>query len=165
MTIETDRLILVSLTPGQLELWMENLPALESELGCFYDSDPMEGSFLGIVKKQLALIKDDEPNYLFYSFWFIIRREGRVVVGSADFKGRPNKDGELEIGYGLGKKYEHHGYMTETVRAMSQWALGQKTVTSVVAETEKDNIASQNVLMHCGFKQYKQARTFWWKLC
>ena len=48
---------------------------------------------------------------MWHSFFFIIRREDRVVVGSADFKDVPNKDGEVEIGYGLGKEYEHNGYM------------------------------------------------------
>ena len=30
----------------------------------------------------------------------------RIVVGSADFKGLPNAQGEVEIGYGLGKEFE-----------------------------------------------------------
>ena len=51
-----------------------------------------------------------------------IRKSDNVVVGSADFKNVPDEKGQVEIGYGLGKAFEHEGYMTEAVRAMCSWA-------------------------------------------
>jgi len=164
MTVETNRLTLVPLTAQQLKLWIENIAALEKELTCSYDAEPLTGVFLEILKGQLTITENDELNYLFHSFWLIIRKEDRVVVGSADFKALPDANGEVEIGYGLGKKYEHHGYMTEAVQAMCNWAMSQKTITHIIAETENDNIPSQNILTRCGFTQYKQADTLWWRL-
>lgn len=162
--IETQRLSLIPLTERQLNLWIENIAALECELGCIYRAEPLTGIFLDIVKQQYEIVKKDSSNYLYHTFWFIIHKVDRVVVGSADFKNIPNEKGEVEIGYGLGKEFEHNGYMTETVNAMCEWALSQKAVSCVIAETERDNRASHRVLERCNFRLYKQEENLWWKL-
>lgn len=51
--------------------------------------------------------------------------------------------------------------MTETVKALCDFAFS-RGVSEVIAETERDNIASQNVLKRCGFEIYKQGETLWW---
>jgi ribosomal-protein-alanine N-acetyltransferase len=162
--IETDRLYLIPLTANQLKLWIEDIPSLEKELNCTYCAEPMNGIFLDIVKGQYKITVEDEANYLYHSFWFLIHKVDRIVVGSADFKGLPNMDGEVEIGYGLGKEFEHNGYMTEAVKAMCQWAIKQEKIKYIIAETDIDGIPSQRILRRCGFKQYKQGDTLWWKL-
>lgn len=164
MIIQTERLKLTPLSPRLLNLWTENISALESELDCSYEAEPMEGFFLDIVKGQLTITEKDPANYLWHSFWLIIRKTDRVVVGSADFKGIPDGNGQVEIGYGLGKAFEHCGYMTEAVKSMCCWALKQKGVKHVIAETDKDGFASQRILMRCGFKKYCEAETIWWRL-
>ena len=45
----------------------------------------------------------------------------------------------------------HHGYMTEAVIAITEWALSQDGVKQVEAETDAENIASQKVLFRTGF--------------
>jgi RimJ/RimL family protein N-acetyltransferase len=164
MTIETERLILVPLTPGQLGLWVENIPALEENLRCSYKAEPMQGLFLEIVKKQLSAAEKDPEHYLYHSFWFLIRKEDRTVVGSADFKNVPDNNGEIEIGYGLGDRFEHKGYMTEAVHAMCEWALKQKNVTRITAETDIGSVASQHILQRCGFSIRTSGNTLWWEL-
>ena len=106
----------------------------------------------------------DEAHYVYHTFWFLVRREDRVVVGSADFKNVPDPEGLVEIGYGLGLKYEHKGYMTEAVGAMCRWALEQEEVRAVIAETEPDGLASIRVLGRCGFKKWKTEENLWWRL-
>lgn len=54
--------------------------------------------------------------------------------------------------------------MTEAVKAMCEWALKQNGVTSVIAETELEVLASQKILERCGFKKDKSGETFWWRL-
>lgn len=164
MRIETERLELIPLMPNQLKLWIEDIKELEKELECYYKAEPMEGFFLEIVKGQYEIIQNDPNNYLWHSFFFLVRKEDRIVVGSADFKDIPNENGEVEIGYGLGKEFEHNGYMTEAVKTMCQWALNQNDVTSVIAETDLDGLASQRILERCGFKKYKEEETLWWRL-
>ncbi|RDY22556.1 N-acetyltransferase [Romboutsia maritimum] len=164
MIIQTERLELISLTLEQLKLWIEDITKLEKELDCSYKAESMEGFFLEIVKGQYEISQKDPNNYLWHSFFFLIRKDDRVVVGSADFKDIPNENGDVEIGYGLGKEFEHKGYMTEAVKALCEWALKQNGVTSVIAETDLDGLASQRILERCGFKQYKAGETLWWRL-
>lgn len=161
--IQTERLELIPLNLHQLKLWVEDIRALERELDCSYQAEPLEGFFLDIVKGQLVITEKDPLHYPWHSFWLLIRKADRIVVGSADFKDLPNENGEVEIGYGLGKAFEHNGYMTEAVNAMCHWALEQG-VLNIIAETESDSFASQRILEHCGFRKYKEAETCWWRL-
>lgn len=164
MIIQTERLELILLTPNQLKLWIDDISALEKELNCSYRGEVMEDFFINIVKNQYEIAKKDIDNYLWRSFFLLIRKKDRVVVGSSDFKHIPNENGEVEIGYGLGKEFEHNGYMTEAVQAMCDFAVKQNNVRNVIAETYLDGFASQTILKRCGFKKYKEDESIWWKL-
>ena len=164
MTLKTERLELVPLLPYQLRLWVEDIPKLEKDLKCSYRAEPMEGLFLEIVKEQLEKVEKNTNDYLWHSFWLLIRKSDQVVVGSADFKDIPNTDQEVEIGYGLGKDFEHHGYMTEAVQAMCKWALEQENVSHIIAETDIDGFASQRILQRCSFIETRREETIWWRL-
>lgn len=164
MIIQTERLELIPLNPHHLKLWIEDVAALEKELNCTYKAEPMVGFFLEIVKSQYEITLKDRDNYLWHSFFFLVRKKDRIVVGSADFKDIANANGEVEIGYGLGKEFEHNGYMTEATKAMCEWALKQNDVSSVIAETDLDGIASHKILERCGFKKDKEGETLWWRL-
>ena len=162
--IDTDRMHIIPLTAQQFRYWIEDISALEKVLNCSYQAEPLEGVFLDILKNQLEITENDESNYLYHTFWFLITKTSRIVVGSADFKGTPSKSGEVEIGYGLGKAFEHNGYMTEAIKAMCEWALIQNDISHIVAETNADSQASHNILKRCGFSLYKQGDTYWWRL-
>jgi hypothetical protein len=84
MTIKTERLELIPLTVNQLKLWIEDISALEKELGCSYQAESMEGFFLEIVKGQYEITRKDPDNYVWHSFFLLIRKDDRVVVGPAD---------------------------------------------------------------------------------
>lgn len=164
MILKTERLELVPLLPSQLRLWVEDMPNLEKDLKCSYQAEPMEGIFLEIVKGQLEKTEKYPNDYIWHSFWFLIRKSDRVVVGSADFKDIPNTNQEVEIGYGLGKEFENNGYMTEAVQALCKRALEQENVSHIVAETDIDGFASQRILQRCGFVENRREETIWWRL-
>ena len=140
------------------------MPRLEEKLNCSYQAEPLEGIFKEIVSGQLEITRQDSENYLWHSFWLLIRKSDNVVVGSADFKNVPDEKGQVEIGYGLGKAFEHEGYMTEAVRAMCSWAKEQEGVSCIIAETEADGFASQRILKRCGFTEYAGNDTIWWRM-
>lgn len=88
---------------------------------------------------------------IWYALWNIeLNDNTHTLVGHLSFKGL-EKDGILEIGYGTLENYEGKGYMTEAVTAVTKWAVCQKGVTRIEAETEENNIASQRVLEKSGF--------------
>jgi len=164
MELETERLFLKLLTLSQLKLWVNNILTLEVELNCKCNKEPIEGFFLNIINNQIKIIENDPVNYVYHSFWFIIRKEDKRVLGSIDYKNIPNEKKEVEIGYGLEKQFEHNGYMTEAVSAFCKMSFKDEKIETIVAETEVENIASYKVLERCGFKKYKEERTHWWRL-
>lgn len=164
MKIETERLEMIALTPDRLALWTNDTAKLEKEMDCTYLAEPMEGIFREIVCGQVDKAQNDPDNYQWHTFWFMIRKSDRSVVGSIDFKDVPSPEGKVEIGYGLGKEFEHYGYMTEAVEAFCRFALQQEGVQCVTAETDLDGYASQRILKRCGFVEDSRGETVWWKL-
>ena len=162
MKIDTDRLEIRLLTAEQLSLWLNDPPRLERVLECRYRAEPLAEGFRTVVEGQLAATAADPAGPQWHSFWFLIRKTDRTVVGSAVFKDRPDPEGTVEIGYGLGNGFEHNGYMTEAVEALCTWALRQEGVRHVSAETDADGVASQRLLQKCGFRERSRAETCWW---
>lgn len=163
MEMETTRLKIIALTPDQLETLSTKVSALEKEFNCSYEGEAIEGSFQKILYEQSLKAKANRPFYLWLTFWLIIKKEENKIIGTIDFKNIPNAQGEVEIGYGLGKSHEHFGYMTEAVGAFCAWTKKQKNVQYIIAETEGDNIPSQRVLQRCGFTQQCNNKTILWK--
>jgi RimJ/RimL family protein N-acetyltransferase len=161
---ETERLALVPLDEREVGLWVSDAAALDAELGCSGTGALLDDAFVEILKKQMDAAQANPGGEFWYRFWLLIRKSDRVAVGSADFKRPPDADGAVEIGYGLGAGYEHGGYMTEAVGAMCRWALAQRGVTGVTAETLKANLASQRLLQRCGFRLFREDETLWWRL-
>ena len=77
-------------------------------------------------------------------------KDSQEHVGEISFKG-PAKEHSVEVGYGVMPEHEGKGYASEALKAMTQWAFGQKDVVFVEAETAADSAASKRVLEKCGF--------------
>jgi Acetyltransferases, including N-acetylases of ribosomal proteins len=82
--------------------------------------------------------------------WNINLKTG-VSVGDICFKGTPDAEGAVEIGYGIDETYRRMGYATEAVSGIVNWALTQDGVRLVTAQTEPSNKISQKVLLKNGF--------------
>lgn len=162
MKLETKRLWIQPLQQNELKALANDLSALEHLLGVSYQAEPIEGELKEIIKGQIAITVEDNIHYYWHTFWLLIRKKDHVVVGSADFKDSPDEHGNVEIGYGLGKEFEGHGYMTEAVKAMVSWALAQQGVSHVTAETMLTGVRSQAVLKRCGFIPWHREETAWW---
>ena len=80
----------------------------------------------------------------------MIELKNGTHIGELCFKGL-SEEGIAEIGYGIEEDYREHGYATEAVSALVDWALKQTGATCVTAETVDANIASQIVLKKSGF--------------
>lgn len=84
------------------------------------------------------------------SDWNIYLLDG-TCVGGVGFKGIPDKEGKVEIGYGIDEPFQRNGYATEAVGAMVKWALSNVDVQCVQAQTEDENEVSKKVLKKNGF--------------
>lgn len=163
MTIEIEDLLIYPLNSDELSLWLNDIPALEAQLKCTYSIFDVDGIFKEVVYSQLIMgLSEPQENWQWYTYWFIIRKSDRRVIGIICFKGKPTFDGIVEVGYALGKEFEHKGYMTKALTAFCNYAKQYANVKSIIAETRTDNYASQRLLKRCCFEQYKQTPDSIW---
>jgi ribosomal-protein-alanine N-acetyltransferase len=92
----------------------------------------------------------ERPHALGYGVWLLVESGTRTVVGSSGFRGLPDADGELEIGYGIHPDYRNRGYATEAVRALVAWGLSQPGVALVRAHCDPANAPSARVAAKAG---------------
>lgn len=136
MRVETERMYLYPLSDEEMRLVIEN--ESDSEMKQAY-TEMLEGSLSNSDKR------------IWYAIWNMeLKDESGIIVGDFCFKGLSD-DGVIEIGYGLKEENRHYGYMTEALKAITEWALSQESVKQVEAETDAENIASQKVLLQSGF--------------
>lgn len=98
----------------------------------------------------IACAKENPGKEYWGAAWEIALHDG-TRVGDLCFKGAPDENGAVEIGYGIDTPMQGNGYASEMVAAMIHWALVQSDVKMVIAETDEKNIASQKVLLKNGF--------------
>ena len=136
MRVETERMYLYPLSDEEMRLVIEN------------ESDPeMKQAYTEMLEGSLS----NSDKRIWYAIWNMeLKDESGIIVGDFCFKGLSD-DGVIEIGYGLKEEYRHHGYMTEAVKVITEWALSQDGVKQAEAETDAENIASQKVLLQSGF--------------
>lgn len=84
--------------------------------------------------------------------WLVVLPEGQVV-GEGGWKGPPDADGAVEIGYGLGVGARGRGLGTQAVGLLVAWTERQPGVRAVVAQVLPGNEASSRVLRRLGFQR------------
>lgn len=156
MKLETERLTIIPLNLEQLKLLLVGVNSMEKALelnssGEHLDEHTQE-AMEGLYKQAEKHAKD----YLWYTNWQIILKQDNLSIGSACFMGCPDDSGTVEIGYGINEKYRCRGYMTEVVKAICRWALDKKGALRLIVQTEKQNTASQKVLIKNGFIKYNE---------
>ena len=161
-SIETERLVLFPYTRENLALFNSDIAEFERVFGVSYQGEELDHLLTGFLKKLEKEIADDPENYLFFTEFLIVLKENDRIIGSIDYKYVP-KDGVTEVGYGMNKVYEGHGYMTEALTAFLKFGK-ERGVKTVRADTLVDNIRSQNVLLRCGFRFLYEDKNLWWEI-
>lgn len=165
MIIETTRLRIVPLTVEQFALLLCGVDKMEFELGLSPSYECLDEHTQQAMKRQYQKVLNNLENYHWLANRQIILKAENKAIGSANFKNSPLENKDIEIGYGINPDYENLGYMTEAVQALCEWAMNQPDVESVIAETDKENYASQRVLQKCGMTKFQESDIgFWWKL-
>lgn len=83
----------------------------------------------------------------------IIHQRANVIIGATGFneKSKP-REGLYEIGYWVDSTYQGQGLVTESVIALSRFALCHLNATRVQLCIHTDNIKSINVANRCGYQ-------------
>jgi [ribosomal protein S5]-alanine N-acetyltransferase len=154
MPIDTVRLQLMPFAPAHLLALIEGtepfaecfgLPAAEGVREFFVSAD--------VSPAWLAQLRTSATPDPWLHGYAVVDRESRSVVGSVGFKGPPDEEGMVEIGYGIVPGFQGRGYATEAAEAVVALAFGDGRVTRVRAHTLPTPNASTRVLAKCGFQR------------
>lgn len=149
--LSSERLLLYPLTLKQYYNFIYHLPLLTAELNFRYEGQPVTGVFKTALEKRYLKFLAARRQPFFYTLWLLIAKDSNTVIGNIGFKGCNELSGSIEIGYGLGSRHRGHGYMTEAVTLLTDFALTLPAVNAVTAVTAKDNLPSIAVLQKSNF--------------
>jgi ribosomal-protein-alanine N-acetyltransferase len=158
LEIQTPRLKLIALTAEQLRLYLEDPDQLEQTLGF-----PVARAILTEIVHRAIRIKLSKmaqapaQDYAWYTYWLVVPTARPYGAGLAGFKGVPDGQGEVELGYGIDPACQGQGYATEAARALIGWAFRSPACSSVIApNTLRSNVASNRVLEKAGMSVYAE---------
>ncbi|WP_375446350.1 GNAT family N-acetyltransferase [uncultured Fibrella sp.] len=163
--IATPRLTLIPLTVDQVRLHIAGGTRLEDELGVRSGHREVAEPLLSIIKAfTIPFLQSPDRQPIYDTIWVALDRELNQFVADAKFKGAPDEEQTVEIGYGTYPAFQRRGYMTEIVGGLTAWALSQPGVDRVTAETALNNTASQAVLLNNQFMPFEQDEYVrWWE--
>ena len=165
--LKTERLRLLALTRPQLALVLGNPAALEQELDIPFSRQLLADPVPRAINMKLAKMDEVAENlHRWYTYWLIVIAAEPFGAGMAGFKGTPDEDGAVEIGYGIDEAYRRQGYMTEAVRALIDWAFTDPNCHTVTAlGVLRTNIGSNRVLTNAGMRIFREdAETQDWRV-
>lgn len=145
MIAQTDRLLL-------RRLRAEDAPALAAVLG---DAEVMRYSMGVLTGEGIAdWLRDQVEGYTRRGFgpWAVILRQTGGLIGYCGLFELPDVGGQpaIEIGYRLARSSWGHGYATEAVRAVRDYAFATLGLTRLIALIDPANTASIRVAEKVG---------------
>lgn len=166
LILQTERLMIQPLSYSQLQKYSALNNLLEEELGlnAYPRTVPIE---LKEALEQFILPQAAQlgSSFIYATLWTIVDKQQKIMMADLCFKGLPNEQGEIEIGYGTYTDFRGKGYMTEAIGAVVQWAFIQPGIKSIIAETDNFNSASHKTLARNGFTVYNTVENMtWWRL-
>jgi len=148
MTIQkTDRLRLVAGTQALAAAEIGDRAKFAKLLGVIVPDTWPPDSLRDVLGYIYGLYRE-HPEWEGWLAWYAVRidSDDSVLCGSIGFKGPPDEQGIVEIGYSVLQEFQGQGLATEMVAAIVKWAEHQPQVKRIEAETNIDNKASIRVL-------------------
>ncbi len=148
MTIQTtDRLRLVAGTQALAAAEIGDRAKFAKLLGVIVPDTWPPDSLRDVLGYIYGLYRE-HPEWEGWLAWYAVRidNDDPVLCGSIGFKGPPDEQGIVEIGYSVLQEFQGQGLATEMVAAIVKWAEHQPQVKRIEAETNIDNQASIRVL-------------------
>lgn len=164
MILETKRLLIRAMNPDELVKYSANINPFSDSHVTIAKNEIDEQLRPVLLSKVIPEVRSNKQDYLFYTLWLMIEKKFNLSIGSIMFKGLPDAEGRAEIGYGTHQEFQNKGFMTEAVGALCSWAFETGKVSSIIAETAKDNPASFGVLENNSFTKFKENdKYFYWE--
>ena len=156
--LSTPRLVIFPLTYSQLNLYLDQEAGFNRDIGPTSRAILNENLSRAIGLKLEKMLGIDQEDHPWITYWLIKVLHESYGVGMIGFKGIPNAEGEVEIGYGIDPEHWNKGYTTEAVTRLIQWAFTDPRCTRIIApDTQRSNMASNRVLEKVGMRIYEES--------
>lgn len=148
--MKSDRITLINCDERLLKVILKGDEYLSKELEL---TIPNQWSEFGneIFKYTLNKIEEN-PSQLKWFSYLPVDNKTKTLIGSCGYKGEPDENGIVEIGYEVARDYRNQGYATEITELLVQNAFKDDKVKKVQAHTLAEKNASVRVLEKCKFK-------------
>ncbi|MBI5384543.1 MAG: GNAT family N-acetyltransferase [Verrucomicrobia bacterium] len=150
LTISTLRLRLRSYAPQHWLAMIEGSEQFERSFGV-RAAEGLRNFLVEVSPRFLAQLREANGADPWRFGFAVIHREHNLVIGGAGFKGPPDDEGMVEIGYGIVSAFEGRGYATEAAQALINFAVSDPRVRALRAHTLPTANASTRVLTKNGF--------------
>lgn len=152
LPLTTDRLLICPCRlPLITAIYLQD-PQAATTLNAEIPPDWPQAELKELLPHLIKLLQHD-PKSFPWLLWVIVSATGKTILGDIGFKGRPDENGMVEIGYSLLPDHRNQGYMLEATIALIDWAFQQPAVKRIEAECDISNIASGKVLQRLGMQQ------------
>ncbi|WP_150275456.1 GNAT family N-acetyltransferase [Paenibacillus tepidiphilus] len=150
--IETDRLLIIPITYSMANSILHSDYKAFDNMGVHLSGKwPKQDTLdiLHFIKDTLS--KDDEVDG--FGVWMIVKKEDMTAIGDAGFKGGPDENGAIEIGFGLVEEEQRKGYGYEAASSLLEWGSQIAGVKVIKADCLIDNAGSIHLLKKCGMRE------------
>ena len=91
-----------------------------------------------------------------FNLWLTIEKESNLIIGSVGYIGKPDDEGNIEIGFGIIPSRRGMGFCYESVKSLLEWGLGHDEVNCIIARCDKTNTASKKTIIKLGFEYFSE---------
>src|SRR5215510_827233 len=97
--LETERLIIIPLSPEELSIYLQAEGKLELILGLPFTGREVSPEVRSMVEEFIIpkMKEAAHHDWLFITFWIAIEKRSRTIVAELGFKGGPDSRGFIEI--------------------------------------------------------------------
>ncbi len=88
----------------------------------------------------------------------IVHLPDNQLIGSCGYKGEPDVNGTVEIGYEIKSSYRNRGFGKEVARILTENALDSRMVKRIIAHTLPLESPSTSVLRSTGFTMVEEVK-------
>lgn len=153
-SISTPRLTLLACEVPLLEALAKGDAAITAYLQI--NVPPKWSAFGPSIYRYTILQLEDKPSDYIWWTYLVILNESNTLIGAGGFKGAPDENGLVEIGYEIAKPYRQQGFATEMAKGLIGYAFSHAVINTVQAHTYATPNASTRVLRKCGMKKVKE---------
>ena len=114
-TLTTPRLLIVALDLENLYHYCHHYGEVQRNLGLNVTMEEQDRDIKYVFGQAHYAATNDPDHYLWYTSWEMILKSENLIIGGVCFKGPPDENGAVEIGYGIEVEFWNHGYTTEAL--------------------------------------------------